>query len=92
MQSRYSFLFFLVVVGLSYAQRPVLVLELSATNVTARDQLTANCTAQSITASRVLYIDGQPVAERIADRLSISSTGMTTTWMIDPVQPEDAGE
>ena len=92
MQFQYSFVFLVAVARCLYAQRPVLVLQLSATNVTAGDQLTANCTAQSITAGRVLHIDGQPAAERIADRLSISSMGTTTTWIIDPVQTEDAGE
>ena len=92
MQSRY-FLLILVVVGLSYAQRPELVLELSATNVTAGDQLTASCTAQFITAARLLHIDGQSISERVsADRYSSTALGTTTTWIIDPVQPEDAGE
>ena len=87
------FYFILAVVGLSCAQRQMLVLELSATNVTAGDQLIVNCTAQVTAQSRVLYINGQPASERIADdRLSTTATGTTTTYTIDPVEPEDAGE
>ena len=93
MQSQSLFLWFLVLVGLSYAQRPELVLELSATNVTVGDQLNVSCSGQSITASRTVYIDGQSIVERIsADRWSFFVNQTTTTWIIDPVQPEDAGE
>ena len=71
----------------------MLVLELSATNVTVGDQLNASCTGQAITASRTLYINGESVVRRIgADRRSSVSFEATTTWIIDPVQPEDAGE
>ena len=71
------------------------MLELSANNVTASEQLNASCTATTTTASRVLYIDDEPISDHISpDRLSTisSSDEMTTTWIIDPVQRGDAGE
>ena len=69
------------------------MLELSASNVTAGEQLSASCTAETVVASRVIYINGQNIVDRIsADRLSSISDGNTTTWTIDPVQREDAGE
>ena len=73
----------------------MLVLELSANSVTAGEQLIASCTATTPTASRVLYIDGESVEQRIsADRLdtATSDDDNTTTWTIDPVQRGDAGE
>ena len=72
--------------------KPPLTLSLSANNVTAGEQLIANCTASTNTANRVLYINDQPIDQRIADRFDSISIGMTTTWTIDPVQQEDAGE
>ena len=65
------------------------------TNVTAGEQLNASCTATSTTGSRVLYINNEPIFDRISpDRLSVipSSDEMTTTWIIDSVQRGDAGE
>ena len=77
---------------LSTAQLPPLVLELSANNVTAGEQLIANCTASVPIANRELYIDGEPYTRRIsADRVSSNSEGATTTRTIDPVLPGDAG-
>ena len=79
--------------GISYAQTPMLVLELSATTLTEGENLAASCTAQTITASRVLYIEGESVSHRIsADRLSILTFGISTTWIIHPVLRKDAGE
>ena len=78
------------------AQRPQLVLELSANNVTAGEQLNASCTATTTTASRALYIDGLTNVERITPRDRVTTLGgsgeLTTTWIIDPVQRGDAGE
>ena len=75
------------------AQKPPLILSLSANNVTAGEQLIANCTASTNTANRVLYINDQAVDQRISpDRVSSTSIGVNTTWTINPVQPDDAGE
>ena len=71
------------------------MLKLSATTVTAGEQLNASCTATTAAAARVLYIDSENVLERISGaRLSTSTStdGLTTTWTIDPVQQGDAGE
>ena len=93
MQSGYHLFLPLMIVGLAYAQKPELVLELSATNVTVGDQLNASCTGQTMTTSRVLYINGESIRQRISvDRWSALSSGTTTTWFIDPIQPGDAGE
>ena len=78
------------------AQSPQLVLELSANNVTAGEQLNASCSATTSAQSRVLYINDEPVSGRISlgDRLTVISVpaDATTTWIINPVQREDAGE
>ena len=77
----------------SPAELPPLVLELSANNVTAGEQLTASCTASVPLGNRVLHIDGQSIITRIENsRESSNSDGSTTTWTINPVQPGDAGE
>ena len=78
---------------LSTAQFPPLVLKLSANNVNDGQKLTASCTASDSAVSRVLHIDEQAVTERIpGSRLDSNSDGRTTTWTINPVRPQDAGE
>ena len=69
-------------------------LELSANNVTAGDQLNASCTTITSTVARSLYVDGQPIEQRISgSRLITSQEGsMMTTWIIYPVQRGDGGE
>ena len=71
------------------------MLNLSATTVTAGEQLNASCTATTTTASRVIRIDNVNIDERVGEKrldTVTSADGMTTTWIIDPVQREDAGE
>ena len=83
-----------LLVCISTAQPTPLLLVLSANEVTAGEQLIANCTASTPTAARTLYIDGVTVTMRIsADRLSSAGANTTsTTWTIDPVLPGDEGE
>ena len=95
MQLRFVLVFSLTLfVGLTYAApaQPQ-KLKLSANVVTAGEELNVSCTASQSTTGRTLYIDGQPFNNRIsAERLSVKSTGAITTWTINPVVPEDAGE
>ena len=61
--------------------------------MTSGGQLNVSCTASSPTVGRTLSIDGESVTARISDeRLSTTSNGAKSTWTIDPVLPEDAGE
>ena len=75
------------------AQTRRLVLELSATTVTAGEELTATCTwSDGLTGSLTLYIDGEIYSQRIVGDI-YGGTGPTfSTWTIVSVHREDAGE